>query len=272
VGRDEKIAFHPHGIYLLRPGRERRLYVVNHVAKNDSRIEIFTVDGDRLIAHWPPLGDRALVNPNDVVALQNGDIYVTNLSRYRSRMLQLFEALFGLKSGSVLRYVSSNQGGNGRWEVAVPGIASANGIAVTSDGKLVFVAATLGDGILVFSRKPGAEQGAEKLELQRTIELDTGIDNLSWENQDQILIAARHPRRLAVLWHAFWPGARSPSEIYQIDVTDTANKPKAIYGNDGAEISAASVGVVTSLEGTRRLYMGQVFDGGVLGCSLESRK
>jgi hypothetical protein len=261
-GRD-LVPFHPHGIFLLRTAGPRRLYVVNHAEKENHRIEVFAVEGDQLAA-WPsPPTTRYLPNPNDLVVLPNGEIYVTNRTRHRSRTVQFLEALFRFRSGSVVRYKSGSTGkeNDNGWEVVARDIASANGIAVTGDAGRVFVAATLDEGIHVFHRDPAS--GALTPKPEEFIRLGQGVDNLTWGDDGKTLIAARHPKRLAFLWHAISPDARSPSEIWRIPVDDTSALD-AVYGNDGSEISAASIGLVSN----GRLYMGQVFDQGILSCRL----
>lgn len=259
-GRDPA-PFHPQGIFLLRTASPRLLYVINHAGRDDHRIEIFTVDGDRLVAQPSPPPTALLPNPNDLIALPGGEVYVTNMTKYRSRALQMLEALLRLRSGSVVHYKPGAPGPDHGWTIVARDIAYANGIAVAADERRVFVAAALGEGIHVFGRDPGS--GSLTPEPERLIRMGTGVDNLSWTEDGKRLIAARHPASIAFLRHRRTPDVPSPSEIWQVQV-DEARTAEPLYGNDGAQISAASVGVVSG----GWLYIGQVFNQGVLGCRL----
>jgi hypothetical protein len=85
-----------------------------------------------------------------------------------------------------------------------------------------------------------------------------GLGNLSWEAQDQVLIASRHPDAAVFARHASRLTFESPSCILRVPLTGPATE---LCRDDGHELSAASVGI----SWMNRRYIGQVFEQGVLG-------
>jgi hypothetical protein len=88
-----------------------------------------------------------------------------------------------------------------------------------------------------------------------------GLDNLLWEEQDKVLIAARHPDAAAFARHASRLTFASPSRILRVPLN--GQSPTELYRDNGDELSAASVGI----SWMNHLYLGQVFEKGVLGCA-----
>jgi hypothetical protein len=78
-GRDGT-PFHPHGVAMV-PGTGQRpplLHVINHVGPRRHQVECFGVEGGRLMLERPPLTGAILTDPNDLVAMPDGELYVTN--------------------------------------------------------------------------------------------------------------------------------------------------------------------------------------------------
>jgi len=250
VGRDAA-PFHPHGISLvLRPSSSSLLYVINHAEKDDHRIEMFRVEGSRLIAEGAPLKSELFKSPNDLVALQAGGVYVTN-STGKAGLLGKVEQLLGLAWSNVVRLRS-----DGQWEIAAKGIRFANGIAVNAAGDTVYVSATRGRGIHVFPRN----QSTGALGKQASfIRVPSGVDNLLWENPTTLNVTG-HPDLLAFVRHYRSAARNAPSDIFRVDVQ--SGRARLVFRDDGSRASAAS----TALHYGGRWYLGRVFDDGVASC------
>jgi arylesterase/paraoxonase len=245
--------FHPHGISLVKIGGEQLLYVVNHAVGRGGHIEVFRVGEDRLALKQELRAPHDLLNrPNDLVALSNGDVYVTNLTQHESQFGGIVAELFGRGSGRVVRYH------NGSWDIAADHIGLANGIAARSDNGRLYVAASSENGIRVYDIVSRSEPLASV--DSAFLRTGKGLDNLSWQDQDKVLIAARHPNAAAFARHASRSTSASPSRILRVPLN--GQSPTELYHDDGHELSAASVGIFWM----NRLYIGQVFEKGVLGC------
>ena len=244
---------HPHGISLVTmPDRSRRLYVVDHVPGRPGHVDVYNVDGDRLIAAGSLMPRPSfLTQPNDVAALPNGDVYVTNLSEHGSTASVLL-ALINLETGKVARYRGD------QWSAPVRGLGTANGILAAPDGKRLYVAASSDRYIHVY------DVDAERLARVGKIKVGFGVDNLTWEVEGRTLLFAQHPRLLTFNSHGRNEHNHAPASIRRVDVSKPGAAPEQVYGDEGGQYNAASVAVRWMDE----LYLGQVFNQGVLRCSL----
>lgn len=249
VGRDA-VAFRPHGISLVPAARPPLLYVVNHVTESEHAIEVFEIDGDRL-RFRRRLTDPLVTTPNDVVALADGHVYVTNTGPSQG-LGGFLSMLLGLRRGTVAHFDGQ------RWTIAARDISYANGVAVNATGDRLYVAGVRDEAIHELRRRP--ETGAIDARL-RTIEVGSGVDNLTWAGEHALLVAA-HPKAFAFLRHMGNAAKRAPSEVYRVDVRD--GSVTRLYADDGRTISAAS----TAIAHDGRLSMGQVFDDAVVACPL----
>jgi arylesterase/paraoxonase len=254
VGRDN-VRFSPHGISLVY-SEGWRLYVINHVSPCCHVIEIFEVKGSQLI-FVDRLASTLLRSPNDLVALADGQIYVTNMGWTRG-LLGLLGLLFAVPNGNVVHYK------DGRWTVAADGIAYANGIAINRSGDTLYVAATREKAIAVFPRN--RETGTLDPRVE-SIDIGSGVDNLSWADSNT-LIAAAHPKLLALARHSRDKAHVAPSQIYSVSVRSPDGEPrvKLVYEDNGCAVSAASTGI----QWNGALYMGQIFNRGITVCRSRS--
>ena len=246
TGRDGRV-FAPHGIALARTSAGPRLYVINHPAASEHAVEVFAVDGDRLVFERR-LMSPLLVDPNDLVARDDGQIYVTNTGA--SGLGGALGFVLGLRRGTVVHFR------NGTWQPAVADIGYANGIAIDPRGDVLYVAGFRDQAIHVFRRTGAAWRREEP------IHVGSGVDNLTWADDDT-LIAAAHPSLSAFMRHWRDGARRAPTEVYRIDVR-RRRAPERIYTDQGAIVSAASTAILRN----GWLYMGQVFDPQVVGCPL----
>jgi hypothetical protein len=284
VGRDD-CSFHPHGVSLTREaGGSRRslLYVVNHHEAEDAApsrgcfrqtggsplrerpvasIEVFRVEPKRLVFVQRLADPEILTNGNDLVALPNGEVWVTNPPPGQLALLR--ERLTGEPASKVMRFTcpkGETLPCSGTWQVALRLRGYANGIAHrTRPGgpEVLYVASTMGKAVHVF------EIGQGGLVERPAIPLATHPDNLEWDQGERSLLVAAHPNLRRFLQHAISPRVSAPSEVWRVSVT-TGGPPELLFEDGGGLVSAVSTGACAD----GGLFLGQVFGAGVFRCPL----
>lgn len=245
--------FHPHGLGLFVPDEgEAALMAINHPLNDSHRIEVFAIPEQETLVHVRTVTDRALVSPNDIAVVGPRQFYVTNDHGYPAGWRQAAEDYLGLPLATVAYF-----DGDGSSVVAT-GFRYANGITMSQDGGEILVAETTGRRVTILDRDPA--RGA--LVRRKSIDVDTGVDNLEWAPTGELLVAG-HPRLFDFLAHAGNPTARSPSQVKAVSV---AGEPEVVelYVSDGSEISGASVAAAFGA----RMLIGSVFENRVLLCDL----
>jgi arylesterase/paraoxonase len=244
--------FHPHGIYLYRSPKKKLLFVVNH--RNDGHfIEIFEFK-DMMLHHLESISGPLMTSPNDLIAVGPRQFYVTNDHGATSPLGMKAENYLQLAISYVLYYNGSE------FRRAVGDIAYANGIALSNDGKTVYVASPVGRLIQVFDR----DKETEALRYRESIDLGTGVDNLDVDENGNIW-AGCHPKLLTFVKHQNDPTKIAPSQILKIVPTGKgAYDVKEIYLNTGEELSSSTVAVLYR----DRMLIGSVLDDHILDCIL----
>ncbi|MCP4457128.1 MAG: hypothetical protein GY816_03735 [Cytophagales bacterium] len=237
--------FHPHGISLYRIDSARyRLLVVNH-QKGNHTLELFDLE-DGELSHVRSYSDKRIVSPNDIVFVDSDRFYFTNDHGYTSGIRVFFENYMGLKASGVVYYdgtVFSDVAGD---------IAYANGINITPDLKMLFVASPRQFEILEYDIKEGGS-----LELSNTIFMGTGVDNLEWDDQGNLWSGA-HPNLIGFQKYAASKIDIAPSEVVRVSFPDSI--VESLYVNDGVEVSTSCVAVPYG----DYLFIGTVMDDKVL--------
>ena len=134
------IDFHPHGIsvYVLDEN-SFMLAVVNHSQSGHS-IEVFEFGNARLI-HKQTITNPMLISPNDLVFINETQMYITNDHGNSSEWGKTMEEYLQLTRSDVLFF-------NGyEFTVAAKKLGYANGINVSPDGNILYVAETVGKKI-----------------------------------------------------------------------------------------------------------------------------
>ena len=262
-------SFQPHGIAFYQEGKTRKLYVVNHRngsalpqhtqegagAKSKSAdvkhtIEVFTVSKRGKLTFDKTLEDPLLVSPNDVTAVGDDLLYVTNDHGATEGFERTLEDYLRLPNGNVLYFDGTS------FKVAYEGTRYANGI--TSDGTSIWLAETT--GLTVSRLTPSNPPG--KLTLANAIDVRTGVDNLTID-EDGALWFGAHPKLLQFVEHAKDPATnRSPSHVVRITGSNEKLENRDLYMNLGDPLSGSSVAV--HRDGL--LFIGAVYDKAVLRC------
>jgi len=244
----------PHGISLYpEPNGKDVLYVVNHAGGRHS-VEIFDVVMGRLV-HRRTVTDALIHSPNDVAAAGPDSFYLTNDHHFDRDSLRRLEDYLQLRQSEVV-YCKATA-----CTVAAEGIGYANGINLSSDGRLLYVTATTEQSLRIFSR----HRDSGRLELLETVYLGTGVDNVEIAANGDLWLGA-HPQMLKFVKHAADEKVRSPSQVLRVFRNSAGRyKSEEVFLNRGLELSASSVAAVFD----KRLLIGAVFDPAFLDCRLD---
>lgn len=243
----DALPFHPHGLAVALRTPFPVLYVINHPVHHSHVIELFEIRGKEL-RFIRRLRSPLLVSPNDLIALSDGHIYVTNDHGTPGGIARTLEDLFAQQKSNVVHFDGV------QWRHAASNISFANGIAASPDSRRIFVASSRDRGLFVFNRSTDGQ-----LTYHAFAQLDIGADNLLWEKPG-ILNLAGHPSALAFLSHVRNPENISPSEVLRINA-ETLQAVK-VFSDPGTLISASSTAQVIG----GRLIISQVFEDFLLSC------
>lgn len=137
--------------------------------------------------------------PNDLVAVGPDSFYVTNMVGSTSGLGLALEAFFNLHRSSLLYFDGT------KMTRVVEGLAYANGVNVSKDGKTIFLAGSGARRLSAYSRD--AATGA--LTLIQDGFFGTGLDNIDVAPDGALWIGA-HPRMGDFLMHASDPKISRP--------------------------------------------------------------
>lgn len=194
---------------------------------------------------------------NDLAFRDEKSFYVSNESDYKHGSFANFIANFlDLdKSGSIYYYDGQKS------RKVADGLSYANSIAISKDKKYLVASATLGREIRFYSIEHDAG-----LKLLQTVFVGTGIDNLSIDDEGRIFAGA-HPR-LFTLAKRMWGFAdNSPSQVIVIEPRpdfSSGNIDQVYLNDDKAGFGTISV----AAKNGNGLYMGSIFDKGLMVCDL----
>ena len=245
---DNSRALDPHGLsYVTSHDGRRHLSVISHPVCGTSGEPLEGDAGDGVdvyeLTETAAHIERRVAAPegsrlNDIVALPDGTFYASDT-----------------KHGRVL---------HGRWDtetsqmhVARQSLRFPNGVAVDGAGTSVFVAELFRRRILRFTRTPTT--GALRPRGD-PIATHGYPDNLMW-GDDGLLYVASHASIPRFLLHMSGVTARSPSLVEVID-TASGEIVRRLRSDEDARATS------TAIRRDGHLYLGQVYEGGILQCEL----
>jgi len=219
VGDDFIQPYRPHGVDALTDDDGRHLlYVILHGPGESpfqwNRIAVYEIQENRLVYRYG-VEHGLIETPNDLAALPDGGLYVTN-----DVLDSFFSLLLGLENRTVI-YCDAE----GDCRVAAFGLAFPNGVARGPDGKRMYVAESRGHRVLSFEID---EEGT--LREPRTVLEIRGPDNL-FIADGQLYVAA-HLDDFAFLGHKDDPREPSPSLVVRLDLR--TGESTALYASPGA--------------------------------------
>lgn len=229
-------AMSPHGIHLSRRADDRlQLLVVSHGDRES--VEFFEVLPSA--RSWAVEWRGCAVAPegswlNDVVALPEGGFLATHMLPKRDGALRAVEylkaGLLGMPTGHVLEWRPD------RGFAPLPGTetAFANGIALSADGRTLFLNSSTGGEVLRIDRASGRRLGSADV---------AGPDNSTWAPDGRLLVASF----TGPLWETFaCDGLERGAcpiafEIVAVDPETLATE--TIHRGGGAPMGAGTVGL-----------------------------
>lgn len=242
--------FQPHGVSLWRSEAGlKRLFVVNHSREKGDVVEIFDVGVGGALFHVDSISFPEMYSPNDVAAVGPRSFYVTNDRGYKEGAMAQIEAYMALPFSS-LAFFDGQEGA-----IAVEGMTFANGVAVSEDGKFVYVSEFLRRRVTAFERNVDTNE----LTRRRIVGLPTGPDNIEIDEKGALWVAG-HPKVFDFLKHAEDASAISPSEVWKIN--PATGEREIVFRDVGGKLNASSVGAARD----GMLIVGAVFDDHVLIC------
>ena len=253
---DLLLEFNPHGISVFDKGDgSYRVAVINHT-RNGHSIEIFDYRNDSLF-HQKSIRDTLLISPNDLVLINASQMYVTNDHGSATEIGKTLEEYLQLAQSNVVFYDGLD------FSLAAENLGYANGININRDGKILYVAETVGKKLTMYSRNTVTY----KLTFLQSIEMHSGVDNIELDDKGNLWIGS-HPKLLTFTRHAKDANVLSPSQVLRL--TPKAENDyliEEIYLSSGDDLSGSSVGALFG----NTLLIGSVFESHFLSCTFNQK-
>ena len=241
------IPIEPHGISFFKKDSTYHLMVVNH-ANSIHSIEVFELNGKKLL-HKRTLKDESMIQPNDLVMIDENRFYFTNDHGYTKGIGKLLEENLGLSLSNVVYFDGKN------YKEVADGIAYANGINFDKDRNFMFVASPRKFLVKVFAKQ---EDGS--LSFIENIPCGTGVDNIEFDVEGNLWIGC-HPSLLRFESYRKGKKKMAPSEIIKIFYSKEGDYTiEKVYIEKGNEMSGASVAATFD----DLIFVGNVMDDGFL--------
>lgn len=247
--------FRPHGISLHRSASGALLlFVINHRHQQHGDVVERLQWKDGSFRHLETIADAQLMTaPNDLVAVGERAFYITNdhyyptpgLSRTLEEYLQREISFVNYYDGQAFRTVAD-------------GFAYANGIGISPDQKVIYVASCTGGKVSAFDR---ATDGSLSLRWEHPVK--TGVDNIDVDAAGDLWIGC-HPQLLKFAAHSRDSSAKSPSQVIRLIPGDQPAVEEVLL-TDGRLYSGSSVAVRRK----NQLLVGSVFEPTLLVGRLE---
>lgn len=252
--------FKPHGLSILEDKEkgEHLVYIVNHVLEEDDRVEkfIYLPDTNELV-HQRSFFSSKFHMINDMVLIKEDMFYVTNFFYFKSStFISSMESVFRLPLGNVLLFDGTD------FIVAAKHQNGPNGVALSKDGKYLYVATSQNKGISVFERFPNNTlYGIQDFYFSAT------ADNLHISQDGKTLFTGTHPITWKILSHMTDPNRLSPSMVLSFPLQDDGRivegEMTELFYDHGDLISGSTIGTVFR----NKLLIGSLIDKLVL-CDL----
>ncbi|XP_035658357.1 serum paraoxonase/arylesterase 2-like [Branchiostoma floridae] len=235
VPQSVKEDFMPHGlsVYEDKSGQVR-LFVVNHGKGYKDRVEIFRFDSDsNSLHHIESVKHPLPYSLNDIVATGPDSFYATN-DKYSTGLYSKMAETWLLLPWSNVVYYSG-----GEAIIVADGLLYANGVNLSPDGKLVYVANPTAAAVTVYHRHDD-----NTLLFSHDIILHTGVDNICVDPANGDLWVGAIPRPIDFSVHM--QNASHPCGSQVLRIENPAGENSSItemFSDDGrAGLWGSSVG------------------------------
>lgn len=231
----EPAKFAPAGLSLYTPeSGAKRLFVTSRTENGDHYVQIFDQSSTGAFTPAETIRDSLLWSPTAIAAVGAHQFYIVNQlgskRGYNGQKLDVGDRLRGSESNVV--YYDGE-----RMKIVAGHLRLASGIALSPDGKTVYVAERMAGRISIFSRN--AESGA--LTQNGRIGLPGAPHNITVDSDGTLWVVA-HPHTIPFMELLRDPDDRSPTQVLKITPDAAADKQvEEIYVNDGDALSAATV-------------------------------
>lgn len=229
----------PHGIHLSRRADGQLLLLtINHAEQESVHAYAVQNAGGAYRLAWRGCVETAY-NFNDIAATADGFIATHQYDKPMGEGAGAMERLFGgADTGYAVRWSLSR----GFRRIEGSEAAFPNGITVSHDGKVAWMAVTAGRQIRRLDLAQDRQSAASPLPL--------APDNLSWTMQGQLLVTGALDLARLVDCAARVPACSVPFAVAVIDPDTLVSR--IVYRNDGRQLTGASVAVVSK----KRMYIG----------------
>lgn len=252
--------FRPHGMSLYRMGDgAQRLFVISHPPESAHTVEIFEQRTNGLFQDVDTVRDETLVSPNAIVGVGPRQFYAANDQGGGGLLTRIRELLFR-EGFSTIVYFDGEQ-----MRVVAEGLKSASGMAMSPDGRTLYVAETFGRRIAIFDR----DTSTGNLTLREHLPVDGAPDNLQVDPEGALWIAA-HPKLFDLVRHFADAEHQAPTRIIRYrtnpnaPLVDERVEIRDMFLDLGQAVSAGSVGTPYG----QQLLIGSITEPKVLSCRL----
>ncbi|MEM9919966.1 MAG: SMP-30/gluconolactonase/LRE family protein [Bacteroidota bacterium] len=244
--------FAPHGISFIKKDSTYLVMAINHTLAGHS-IEVFELYDQRL-THIETRKHPSMIQPNDLVLIDENRFYFTNDHGYTEGLGKLAEEYLGLALSNVVYFDGQD------YREVDNGIAYANGINVDPARNLLYVASPRHFLVKVYTRNTDGS-----LSFIENIPCATGVDNIDLDEAGHLWIGA-HPNLLRFAAYAKGRKATTPSEVIKIDYRGRGDYSiEQIYVEKGDEMSGSTVAVAFG----NLVFVGNVMDEAFLVLALQ---
>jgi arylesterase / paraoxonase len=256
-------AFHPHGLSrFVDSAGKATVMVVNHPKGfnnyDGTVVEIYDVQPDQTLTHRRTVSIAGLVRINDIVATGTDSFYASSESDLASgSAAEGLSIITGNDRSGAVWYFDGSMG-----KKLASGIGFANSLAISKDGKTLFVSGTTSRAIFIYDR----DVVTHAIKQRDLAFIGTGADNLDIEDDGRLWIAAA-PKLLSFIQHAMNAEKAAPSQVVILEpaLNGPGGKVDQVYLRDGTDgFSGASVAVRDG----DTMVLGSVFEAGIRVCTL----
>ena len=249
--------FHPQAVALHRDRGGLTLFVVNRLASGDSVVDVFAAivrDGVPALEETGRIASGLLASPDAVAAVDGARFYVANRYGAKTDLGRRFDDALGLPRANVLFFDGTT------FRVAAKGLASPAGVAVSPDGKYLYVTEGYSRRLIAFLRDPMAG----KLKEEGRLALSANPAGAAFDAAGNLWIAGS-PKALAVGTFRADQNRPASSVVYRVSLEDGLPQGyEQVYADRGAAIGAAAAAAADG----KRLFVGSALDGKFLDCTM----